>query len=111
MHRRLSPLQTGVIRTLPLQKEPRPFKALPLALRTRQLAGCRSLVMQRAASIPLPARDRSFSTLQTPIRRLGQRRFYLTPPVQTTQPLERPLFYTIPSASTTPPSVIKLSLA
>ena len=44
-----------------------------------------------AASTPLPAQGRCFSTTQTPIRRLARRRFYSTPPASTTPLLERPL--------------------
>src|SRR6188474_1069997 len=84
--------RTEGIPTSLLQKEPRPFKALPLALRTRQLVGFRSLATQVVASTLLPARGPCFSTLQTPIRRLARRRFYSTPPASTTPLLERPRF-------------------
>ena len=45
-----------------------------------------------AASTPLPAQGRSFSTPQTQIRHLARRRFYPTPPASTTPPLELPRF-------------------
>ena len=44
--RQWSRRQTGAIPTSLLQKEPRPFKASPPALRTQPLVGLRSLVMQ-----------------------------------------------------------------
>jgi hypothetical protein len=43
--------------------------------RTLQLVGIRSLPTQRAASTPLPGRERCFSTPQMKIRRLERRRF------------------------------------
>ena len=58
-------LQMGAIPTSPRQKGKRHFLASPPALRTQQLVGFRSLATQQAASIPLPARGRSFSTPQT----------------------------------------------
>ena len=78
------------IPTSPPRKGKTPFKASPPALRTQQLVGLRSLATLMAASIPLPARGRFFSTPQTQIRRLARRRFYSTPPASTTPPLERP---------------------
>src|SRR6266436_5901274 len=38
------------------------------------------------SSTPLPARGRSFSTPQTPIRHLARQRFYSTPPPSATPP-------------------------
>ena len=87
--------RTAAIPASTRQKVQKPFLASPPALRTQQLVGFRSLATQRAASIPLPARERSFSTPQTKIRPLARRRFYSTPPASTIPPLERPPFYTI----------------
>ncbi len=42
------------------------------------------------SSTPLPARGRSFSTPQTPIRHLARQGFYSTPPPSITLPLELP---------------------
>ena len=84
--------RTGAIPTSPRQKGKRHFLASLPALRTQQLVGFRSLATQTPASTPLPAQERSFSTPQTKMRRLAQRRFYSTPPDPTTQPLELPPF-------------------
>src|SRR5258708_2874020 len=94
-----------------LQKEPRHFKALRPALRTLRWVGFRCLATQAAASTPLPGRGRSFSTLQTTIRRLAPQRFYLAPPASTTPLLELLLFYTIPLPRTTQPLERSRSLA
>ena len=48
-----------------LQKEPKPFKALPPALQTREWVGIRSLATQRGVSTPLPAQERCFSMTAT----------------------------------------------
>src|SRR4029077_8454349 len=93
----------GAIPTSPRQKGKRHFLASPPALRTQQLVGFRSLATQQAASIPLPARGRSFSTPQTRIRHLGRLRFYSTPPASTTPRLELPPFQTIQSPRKTRP--------
>src|SRR5258708_36919179 len=85
-------LRTEAIRTSPRQKGPKPFSASPPDLRTQPLVGIHSLATQQAASIPLPARGRSFSTPQTEIRHLARLRFYSIPPASTTPPLALPPF-------------------
>src|SRR5581483_4421109 len=86
--------RTAAIRDSTRRKGPTRLRALPPAWQTWQLVGIRSLAIPTAASTPLWAPARSYSTWETKVRLKEL----------TIRPSARHLFCLIPLASTTRPS-------